>query len=81
MASDRTIDTTWILVITLGVVTQMSLGLVHLNKAGAQITAPSVLSIAVVMALGLIGLQARPFAGDVRVEPGPLVELANTITQ
>ncbi|WP_342727744.1 hypothetical protein AAFG07_13775 [Bradyrhizobium sp. B097] len=38
-------------------------------------------SIAVMMALGLIGLQERPFAGDVRVEPGPLAELASIITQ
>lgn len=81
LASDRTIDAKWILVIVLGVVTQIAIGLVHLNKAGAQIAALSVFSIAVVMALGLIGLQERPFAGDVRVEPGPLTEFANTITQ
>lgn len=76
LASDRTIDTKWILVLILGVVTQISIGLVHLKKAGAQIAALSVFSIAVVMALGLIGLQERPFSGDIRVEPRPLAEVA-----
>lgn len=76
LASDRTIDAKWILVLILGVVTQISIGLVHLKKAGAQIAALSVFSIAVVMALGLIGLQERPFSGDIRVEPGPLAEVA-----
>ncbi|MGY8684034.1 hypothetical protein Q2941_40655 [Bradyrhizobium sp. UFLA05-153] len=76
LASDRTFDAKWILVLILGVVTQISIGLVHLKKAGAQITALSVFSIAVVMALGLIGLQERPFSGDIRVEPGPLAEVA-----
>ncbi|WP_027555956.1 DUF4239 domain-containing protein [Bradyrhizobium sp. Cp5.3] len=76
LASDRTIDAKWVLVLILGVVTQISIGLVHLSKAGAQIAALSVFSIAVVMALGLIGLQERPFSGDIRVEPGPLAEVA-----
>lgn len=75
LASDRTIDAKWILVLILGVVTQISIGLVHLKKVGAQITALTVFSIAVVIALGLIGLQERPFSGDIRVEPGPLAVL------
>ncbi|WFU80643.1 DUF4239 domain-containing protein [Bradyrhizobium sp. CIAT3101] len=76
LASDRTIDVKWILVLILGVVTQISIGLVHLKKVGAQIAALTVFSIAAVMALGLIGLQERPFSGDIRVELGPLAEVA-----
>jgi hypothetical protein len=81
LASDRTNDTKWILVLVLGVLTQLSIGLVHLQKRGAQIAAVTVFSIAVVMALGMIGLQERPFSGDIRVEPGPLSEIAKLPAQ
>lgn len=76
LASDRTNEIKWILVLVLGVMTQISIGLVHLQKLGAQVTALTVFSLAVVMAVGMIALQERPFTGDIRVGPGPLASLA-----
>jgi hypothetical protein len=75
LASDRTNEIKWVLVLVLGVMTQIAIGLVHLQKRGAQVTALSVFSIAVVIAVGMIALQERPFTGDIRVGPGPLTGL------
>ena len=76
ISSDRTNDIKWVVVLLLGVMTQVAIGLVHLQKRNAHIAALTVFSIAAVIALGLIGLQERPFSGDVRVEPGPLQEVS-----
>jgi hypothetical protein len=75
LASDRTDEIKWVLVLVLGVMTQISIGLVHLQKLGAQVTALTVFSLAVVIAVGMIALQERPFTGDIRVGPGPLAGL------
>jgi hypothetical protein len=75
LAVDRTNNLKWYIVLLLGVMTQISLGLVHLHKRNAQIAALAVFSASAVIALGLIGLQERPFAGDVRIGPAPLVEV------
>lgn len=76
LAADRTNDIKWATVLILGVMTQVSIALVHLMKRNAQIAALAVFSLAAVITLGLIGLQERPFAGDVRIAPGPLQEVA-----
>jgi hypothetical protein len=55
--------------------------LVHLQRRGAQAAALTVFSIAAVIALGLTALQERPFAGDVRLPPGPLEEVAKLPVQ
>jgi hypothetical protein len=75
LATDRTSDLKWAVVLLLGVVTQISIGLVHLHKRGAHIAAMATFSLAVVIAHGLIALQEHPFAGDVRIAPAPLQEL------
>jgi hypothetical protein len=80
IASDRTNDIKWLLVLILGAMTQVSIAIVHLKNRGAQVAALAVFSIAVVIALGMIALQERPFAGEIRVQPGPLLELAKLPT-
>ncbi len=75
LATDRTSDLKWAVVLLLGVVTQLSIGLVHLQKRPAHVAAAAAFSLAVVIALGLIALQEHPFAGDVRIDPTPLQDL------
>ncbi len=75
LASDGTSEIKWAVVLILGVMTQISIGIVHLTKRNAQIGALTVFSIATVITLGLIALQENPFAGDVRLAPTPLLEL------
>jgi hypothetical protein len=75
LASDNTSELKWTMVLMLGVMTQLAIGLVHLQKRNAHIAALSVFSVAAVLTLGLIALQEHPFAGDVRLSPAPLAEL------
>jgi hypothetical protein len=75
LASDGTSEIKWAVVLILGVMTQISIGIVHLTKRNAQIGALTVFSLATVITLGLIALQENPFAGDVRLAPTPLLEL------
>jgi hypothetical protein len=75
LSSDRTTDIKWAMVLMLGVMTQIAIGVVHLQRRNAQIAALAVFSVATVIALGLIGMQERPFAGDVHIEPWALQEL------
>jgi uncharacterized protein DUF4239 len=77
LASDRTNDIKWLLVLMLGMMTQVAIGVVHLQKRAAQAAALTIFSLAAVIALGMIALQERPFAGDVRIGPGPLIEVSN----
>ncbi|HEY7232248.1 MAG TPA: hypothetical protein VH558_17975 [Pseudolabrys sp.] len=75
IAADHTNEIKWAMVLLLGALTQVSIGLVHLRNCRANIAALAVFSVATVVALGLIGLQEHPFAGDVRVWPAPLQDL------
>jgi hypothetical protein len=75
LASDSTNELKWAIVLILGVMTQISIGIVHLSKRNAQIGALTVFSIATVITLGLIALQEYPFAGDVRLAATPLQDL------
>ena len=75
LSSDQTNDLKWISVLILGLMTQIALGLVHLEKPRALLAALTVFSTAAVVALGLIALQEHPFQGTFRVSPVPLERL------
>jgi hypothetical protein len=75
LASDSTNGLKWTIVLILGVMTQVSIGIVHLGKRNAQIGALTVFSLATAITLGLIAMQEYPFAGDVRLPPTPLQDL------
>jgi hypothetical protein len=75
LAVDRTNGVKWVMVLLLGGMTQLSIAVVHLQKRNAQAAALAIFSVAAVIALGMIALQERPFAGGVRIGPGPLAEI------
>ena len=50
----------------------MALGLVHLERPGARITALTLFSLAVVTTLVLIAVHERPFDGPLALSPEPL---------
>lgn len=75
LASDHTNDLKWIVVIVLGLITQVSIGLVHLERPRAFITALAVFATAAVITLGFVALQEYPFYGAFRLSPGPLEAL------
>ena len=63
------------MVLLLGIMTQIAIELVLLHKRAAQTAALTVFTVAAVVALGLIALQERPFAGEVRIAPVPLQDV------
>ncbi len=75
LASDRTNDLKWTIVLVLGVITQIAIGLVHLERPRAQAAAIVVFSTAAVVTLGLIALQEHPFEGVIRISPAPLQQV------
>jgi hypothetical protein len=75
LSSDRTNDIKWISVLILGVITQVALAMVHLERPRAMLAALTVFGTAAIVALGLIALQEHPFQGTFRVSPAPLERL------
>lgn len=79
LSSDRTNDLKWAMVLILGVITQIAIALVHLERPRAQIAAITVFSTAAVVALGLIALQEQPFDGALRISPAPIEQVLHAM--
>jgi hypothetical protein len=62
----------WATVLLLGILTQLAIALVHLERPRAQAAALVVFSLAAVIALGLIALQEHPFRSTLQVSDAPL---------
>lgn len=75
LASDRTNDLKWMMVLLLGVMTLIAIGVVHLQRPKAQLAALVIFATSTVITLGLIGLQERPFSGPLSISPAPLQTL------
>ena len=75
LASDRTNNVKWTTVLILGLLTQIALAFVHLERPRAQVASIALFSVAAVVALGLIALQEQPFDGALRISSAPLQEL------
>lgn len=77
IAADQTNDLKWATVLILGVLTQIGLALVHLDRPKAMTTALVVFGSAAIVALGLIAMQEHPYEGPFRVSTAPLESLLN----
>ena len=77
---DITSSLKWAIVLALGGLTQLAVGLVHLQRRPAHIAALAVFSVAVVIALGLLALQEHPFAGEIYVGLDPLRQVLAQMT-
>lgn len=62
----------WLTVMILALLTQLAVGVVHLEKPRAQLAALILFSAAATTALGLIAVRERPFDGPLRISPQPL---------
>lgn len=65
----------WIGVLLLGLLTQMSIAAVHLDRMRAQVLALLLSTAATVVALGVVATTERPFAGLLSVSRAPLEQL------
>jgi hypothetical protein len=81
LASDRTNDIKWITVLIIGLITQLAIALVHLERPRAHGAGVVVFSTAAIVALGLIALQEHPFSGDIRISPAPLEDALAVVSQ
>lgn len=79
LGGDLTNGIKWLTVFLLGVLTQIAIGLVHLEKPRAHVAALTLFSIAVVVVLGLIALQEQPFSGPVQVSSAPMEEFLESV--
>jgi hypothetical protein len=75
LSVDHTNTLKWSSVLLLGLITQIALALVHLERPRAMLAALTVFCTGAVVALGLIALQEYPFEGAFRVSPAPFERL------
>jgi uncharacterized protein DUF4239 len=80
LAADGSSTLKWGIVLLLGVVTQVALGLVHLDRSRPQLAAVAVFSAAAVVALGLIAMQEWPFSGVVQISAAPMHDALKVIS-
>jgi hypothetical protein len=78
---DRTNDIKWITVLVLGLLTQIAIGIVHLERPRAHAAAAMLFCLAASVTLSLIALQEYPFDGPLRVSPAPLERALATISK
>lgn len=75
LSGDHTNDLKWLVVIVLGLLTQMGIALAHLEKPRAFLVSLSVFASAAIVALGIIALQEYPFDGTFQISPEPIKAL------
>jgi hypothetical protein len=75
LSADHTNDLKWIMVILLGLFTQVAIALVHMERPRAFVASLVLFSGAVVVTLGIIALQEYPFYGAFRISPAPIEAL------
>ena len=74
LSGDQTDRTKWSAVLILALITQVAIGIVHLEKPKAQLASLAIFSAAVVITLGLVATRERPFDGPIRFSPAPIQE-------
>jgi hypothetical protein len=79
LVNDRSNSVKWLSILLLGFLTQVSIALVHLERARAQLTALVVFSTAAVVSLGLIAVHELPFDGPIRITAAPIEAALNLI--
>ena len=79
ISTDATNTTKWITVLVLAIMTQITIGLVHLDRPRAQIAALTVFTCALVVALGMMAMQEWPFSGPLQVRPTPFEQFFGLI--
>jgi hypothetical protein len=79
LAADRTDELKWAILLMLGAMAQLAIGAVHLERPRPQIAALAIFSGAMVIALGLVAIEERPFAPPLDVPPVALEEVLQVI--
>lgn len=78
--SHQSDEVKWATVLFLFLMTQLAIGMVHLERPRPHIAALTIFTIAAIVALGLIAIQEDPFDGAKQVSAAPLQRLLTTLT-
>jgi hypothetical protein len=81
ISNDTTNTVKWVTVLVLAAITQIAIGLVHVEKPRAQAATLSLFTAALVVALGLIAMQEWPFVGPLQIKPTPLQEILDLMNK
>jgi len=79
LGNDRTVVTKWAAVLLLALLTQVSIAVVHLDRARPQAAALVIFSVAAVLLLGLLAIHEAPFEPPVFVPPGPIIDVLRQV--
>ena len=75
----RTADSKWLALLILGALTQMAIGIVHLDRRRAQLAALAIFTASLVSTLGLIAVHEYPFDGPDAIKPTAMQQAAARI--
>jgi hypothetical protein len=79
LSNDRTVDTKWVAVLLLALITQIAIAAVHLEKPRPQSAALLIFTVAAVSILGLLAVHEEPFEPPVFVPPGPIADVLKVV--
>lgn len=79
LSRDASEDVKWISVLVLAVMTQVSVALVHLERARPQIAAQAVLTVSVIVVIGLLAAHEQPFAPPLGISSDPIADVLRGI--
>lgn len=80
LAEDRSNELKWVSVLILCFLTQVAIGLVHVEKPRAMLATLALFSIAAIVAIGLIALQENPFEPPLAVSNAPLAKTLKALS-
>ena len=79
LSQDHSEDVKWISVLVLAVMSQVSVALVHLERARPQIAALAVLTISLIVVIGLLAAHELPFAPPLGISPAPIAHVLDAV--
>jgi len=79
LSGDRTVATKWAAVLLLALITQIAIGVVHLDKPRPQAAALCIFTLAAVLVLGLLAIHEEPFQPPIFVPPGPIIDVLQKV--
>ncbi len=79
LAQDHSEDIKWLSVLSLAVMAQVSVALVHLERARPQIAALAVMTGSLLIAIGMLAAHELPFSAPLPVSPAPIAHVLDVV--
>jgi hypothetical protein len=79
LAQDHSEDVKWLSVLALAVMAQVSVALVHLERARPQIAALAVMTGSLLIAIGMLAAHELPFSAPLPVSPAPIAHVLDLV--